>query len=794
MSSEPFSRIEELIGREISHYKITRLIGTGGMGVVYEGIDLALSRAVAIKVVSRTEAGVPGAKRRLRKEAQAAAAISHPNIAHVYEIGESESLNYIVMELVQGEPLDRKFKHRSLEEHTALDLTIQVVSALEAAHARHIIHRDIKPSNIMVTADGHVKVLDFGLAKSTAATSPEELSATVTRPGLILGSVQYMSPEQALGEVVDERTDLFSVGAVIYELVTGAAAFQGQTATEILAKVMQVPPDAISRYTHAVSPELERIIQKCLEKDKNRRYQSATELLLDLNNLKRDLDRGGSGRVTRLSLPDRRWLLKASGGVGALAVAAFAFKAARSSSATLDRLAVLPFLNLTGDAQLDYLSEGLTDNLINQLSQLKEVVVRPRNSVAGYREPYRRGELNLHEVGNKLNVRGVLTGRIAKEAEMIVVSAELTDVEADRQLWGDRFRQAMSSIFLAQEQLAREIASKLNVRISPEERARLQRRPTENSDAQHAYLKGRYFWNKRTVEDIKKAIEFFNTAIEKDPKFALAHAGLADSYMMLGNAVHPRDVFPRAHAAAQKAIELDSAAAEPYATLGYVALHYDWNWAQSESSFRAALSLNPNYPTAHSMYARYLSVMGRSDEALVEMRRALELDPLALGISTGIGLCYYLDRKYDAAIDQLKRTLEVESRFTLARFNLGRSYTQKRMYKEAIAEFQAGLKISPSDAGALSEFAYAYARANQPGEARQILRSVTELATKRYVAPYFPALVHAGLGENKEAIQLLEQAFNDRSSPMVFLKTDPQWDSLRGEAGFQSILEKMALK
>ena len=546
MSSQPFSRIEELIGRQISHYKITRLIGAGGMGVVYEGVDLALSRSVAIKVVSREQGAVPGARRRLRKEARAAAAISHPNIAHIYEVGEAENLNYIVMEFVEGEPLDRKFKHRPLDEHTAVDLAIQIVSALEAAHAKHIVHRDIKPSNIMVTANAHVKVLDFGLAKTTAGASPEELSVTVTKPGIILGSVQYMSPEQALGQPVDERTDVFSVGAVIYELVTGVAAFQGQTATEILAKVMQFPPDAIGRYSNAVSPELERIIRKCLEKDKNCRYYSATELLVDLKNLRRDLERGGSGRGNRPVLPDRRWLLKAGAGVGAVATAAVAFKASRSSSTALNRLAVLPFLNLTGNAQLDYLADGLTDNLINQLSQLKEVAVRPRNSVMRYREQYGKGELNLLTVGKELNVKGTLTGRILTEADALVVSAELTDVERDRQIWGDRFRQPMSSIFLAQEQVARDIASKLNVRISPEEQARLQKRPTANNEAQHAYLKGRYFWNKRTVDDLKKAVEFFNEAIGKDPQFALAYAGLADSYMMLGGAVHPRDMLPRA--------------------------------------------------------------------------------------------------------------------------------------------------------------------------------------------------------------------------------------------------------
>jgi eukaryotic-like serine/threonine-protein kinase len=786
--------VDELIGQRISHYQILDVAGRGGMGLVFRALDTQLNRTVALKIIHSELLNAPGARNRFRRAALAASGITHPNIAHVYEVGEADGVNFMAMEFVEGETLDHQLHESSFGEQRATAIGIQLAEALEAAHAKGVIHRDIKPANVIVGARGHVKVLDFGLAKVLRPESEENESAdTITSAGTIVGSVQYMSPEQALGEAVDYRSDIFSLGVVLYRMVTGRLPFQGHTNTETLSRIISSEPEAIARFNYSVSPEFERIVRKCLQKDPGRRYQSATELAVDLSNLRTDSTASGV-KPALAARPARRW--NRAWIAAALAVAAIllaGYGAYRYYYRPVDTIAVLPLLNLTGDPELEYLADGITDNLINTLSRVSSLTVRPRGSVFRFKERYQKNELDLQAAASQLKVNAILTGRVVRQEGDLVINAELTDINSNRQTWGQQYKPTMGSVFQTQGQIAREIAANLQLSLTAAERAKLTKSDTTSSEAEHLYLKGRYHGNRRTVESLKSAIDFYHQAIAKDPTFARAYAGIAESYMM-GNVVHPREVFPRAKQAAQKAIELDPSAPEPYAALGYIALHYDWNWAEAEAAFHKALALNPRYATAHSMYARYLSVRERSTEAISEMTRAQELDPLALGINTGVGLCYYLSRQPEKAIEQYNRTLEFEPRFPLARFNLGAAYTLTRAFDRAVAEYQAGLQITKEDAGAMAELGYTYAVAGQPDQARALLKSVHELEQKRYVSPYYVAMLHAGLGEADEAFRYLQRAYEERNAPIVFLKVEPRWDGIRSDPRFRELLGKLALQ
>jgi serine/threonine-protein kinase len=785
--------VEHLIGQQISHYRLLELAGSGGMGLVFRALDTQLNRPVALKIVRPEMLNVAGARKRFHRAAQAASAIIHPNVASVYEVGEVDGVSFMAMEFVEGATLDRMLRENHVSEAKTAHIGRQIAEALEAAHAKGVIHRDIKPSNIVVGSKDHVKVLDFGLAKTVLPeTSEADFADTVTSAGTIIGSVPYMSPEQALGKDVDQRSDIFSCGTLLYQMLTGRLPFTGASSAEILSKLTTSEPEAIARFNYSVGPGMERIVRKCLQKDPGRRYQTATELAVDLRLLETDIATGVESRPAAPVSRNARlpWVIGLC--VFALLMVAGYGAYRYQRQGTEKAIAVLPLLNLTGDPELEYLSDGITDNLINNLSRVSSLTVRPRTSVYRFKELHRKHELDLHQAASDLKVTAIVTGRVSREEGDLTVSAELTDVERDRQIWGQHYRQTMSGVFQAQQQIAREIASNLHLNLTNRERATLNREATRSPEAHHLYLKARYLWNRRTVETLKQAIEQFEQAVAKDPGFALAFAGLADAYM-LGNVMHPREAFPRAKTAARRAIELDPSAAEPYASLGYIALHYDWDWAEAEANFRKALDLNPRYATAHSMYARFLSTQGRFSEALAEMRRAQELDPLALGISTGIGLTYYLSRQTDKAIEQHRKTLEIEPGFVLARFNLAAALTQKKLMTEAIAELEKGLHASRQDAGAMAELSFTLAVAGRHDRARALLADVYELRKKRYVSPYYVAMAHAGLREADEAIRHLNQAYDDRNAPIVFLKVEPRWDSLRSDPRFQELLRKLRL-
>ncbi len=770
------------------------------MGEVYRARDPRLNREVAIKVLPANLAEDPEALARFEREAKAVAALSHPNILAIHDVGAEGKISYSVTEFLEGETLRARIARSTLPWRKAVEFGVGIADGLSAAHSKGVIHRDLKPANIFLTSDGQLKILDFGLARLEPAPSPEGQTAVAadlleTEPGRVMGTAAYMSPEQIRGGSGDARSDIFAFGCVLYEMVTGQRAFTRPTGVDTMAAILTEEPPDIANSGTIIPPDLDRVIAHCVEKNPEDRFQSSRDLAFDLRAILTSsaVSRGLPLLVT--ARPRAKVWAAAAAAAGVLVLALLLWRGGGGlleslKPSRIEALAVLPLENLSGDPEEDYFADGMTEALIADLAKIRALRVPSRTSVM----QYKKAKKPLPQIARELNVDAIVEGSVTRSGNRVRITAQLIEAKKDRHMWAESYERDMRDILALQSEVARAIAREIKIQVTPQERARLARTRAVNPEAYQAYLKGSYYSSKRTEEGLAKGIAHFEQAIETDPGYALAYAGLADSYSLLVRygAVRPSEAMPKAKAAAKKALELDNTLAEAYASLAYASLHYDWDWQTAERQFQRAIELVPNYETAHQWYARYLTAMGRFDEAIAEVKRAQQLEPLSLIINSAVGYAYYFARRYDQAIAESRKALEMDPNFSRAHFNLGLAYEQKKMFPQAIAEFQ---KAIASSGGPLMEAAlgHAYAVAGRRAEAQEVLDRLIELSKQRYVSSYQIATIYAGLGETDQAFAWLEKAYGERNNWLAYLKVDPIFDGLRSDSRFAALVRRVGL-
>jgi len=789
-----------MIGQTISHYRILEQLGAGGMGVVYKAHDSRLDRPLALKLLPEKLAQQPQALERFRREARAASALNHPGICTIYDIGEEDGRAFIAMEFIDGETLRAHIHGQALGLEETLKLGIEIAEALDAAHTEGIIHRDIKPANIFVTKRGQVKVVDFGLAKlvpkGVAGGDGDvagESSDSTSIVGIISGTPSYMSPEQIRGDDLDARTDIFSLGLVLYEMATGRQAFGGGTGGAIIEAVLTRPPVSVRTINPGMPPRLEEIIDKALHKDRDQRYQRAGDALADLQQLKRDTETGQ--RATEGNTESVQALntgpLSATGKQESRTSTGQTGTRPARVSKVVGSLAVLPFENVSRDPENEYLSDGIPGSLINILATVPRLRVIAQSTVVRYKGR----TIDPQAVGRELNVHAVLTGRMMQSGSSLRIGTELVDVATGSQLWGAQFDRKAGDIFAIQDEMSSEISERLRLQLSRSEKKRMVKRHTEDADAYRLYLQGRHHWNRWTEDGFYKAIGYFEQAIEKDPSYALAYTGLAESYVLLGwnSYLTAKEAFPRGKAAAMTALQLDPDLGEAHTPLAAALWLYDWKWQDAESEFNRSLELSPAYPTANHWYAEYVMTMGRQAEAIARMKNSQELDPLSLIISVAIGWACYMARRYDDAVEQLLRTMDLDPNYPITYWILGLLYRKTGRYDLAIGAGEKGVELSGGSPMMRAALAHTYGESGRAAEARQVLSDLTELAKQRYVAPHFCAGIYIGLGEYDRALECLEKSYEEHCHWLIYLHIDPSMDALRGSPRFQELAKRVGL-
>lgn len=792
------SQSHSLAGQSISHYKIISLLGKGGMGEVYQARDAQLDRTVALKILPGAVAADKERMQRFVREAKAASALNHPHVATIYEIGAAEGISFIAMEYVEGQSLAAKIKGQPLAIKEIVELGSQIADALDEAHSKGITHRDIKPANVMLTPRGQVKVLDFGLAKITRPQSIDSQISTLakTELGVMMGTVPYMSPEQALGRDVDQRSDLFSLGAVLYEMATGRLPFAGASTSETLDRILHAQPEAMARFNYDVPAELERIVRKCLEKERERRYQSARELLIDLKNLQRDSDAKAAPTVARqtsgaVSLLRQRYKLVVLSTLLLVIVAlvsAYFYWPAKNTEAAIDSIAVLPFANQNRDAETEYLADGLTESIINNLTQLPALRVINRNSAFRFKGK----EDDPLSAGKALGVRAVIVGRVLQRGESLIVSAELVDVRDNKQIWGQQYpNRKLSDIFAVQGEIAREISATLRLKLTGAEKQQLAKRPTENLKAFQYYMQGRTYAQRRTREDLLEAIRYCEKAIAEDHNYALAYTGLADAYASLGVFSYNVPIEGRREGenAARKALALDENLAEAHAALGFVQTSFaPSNFSLGERELRRAIELSPSLALAHFYLGISLARQGRLDEALEELLKARELDPLSSTIARNVALPYYLKRDYVRALELLRQANELGPALSTS-WEIG-VYIQNRLFNETLAELEQAKQERKGDSILIYGTGMVYAAQGKRAEALRIIKELEEMSGASLSQANYIAKIYAVLNEKELALTWLERGL-EAGAIGAFYKDEPVWDTIRSDARYGGLLRRM---
>jgi serine/threonine-protein kinase len=740
------------------------------MGQVYRAKDHKLGRDVAIKVLREELASDPARLRRFEQEARSASALNHPNIITIYDIrlrqgyggqvGKIQDIDFIVMEFVDGKTLREMLAEGPLPTKKLLQLAAQIAEGLAKAHSAGIVHRDLKPENLMVTSDGYVKILDFGLAKlmpevSGFASEMNTITKAGTRDGIILGTVQYMSPEQAAGRSVDYRSDQFTLGSILYEMATGKLAFQKDNIPQTLSDIIENAPEPISTVNPKLPSHLPAVIERCLSKEPQERYDSTRDLARELRSIE----------STPLTI--------------------------REDAKPIRSLVVLPLTNLSAEPEQEYFSDGMTEALITDLAKIGALKVISRTSAMRYKKT----DKSIPEIGRELNVDAVVEGSVLRAGDRVRITAQLIKAETDEHLWAESYERDLRDILALQSEVARAVALEVRIKLTPQEEARLQEVRTVDPEVHEAYLKGRFYWSKLTGEGLEKGLEYFKKAIEKDPNYAPAHAGLADIYNLLSlfTASAPKEVYPKAKAAAMRALELDETLPEAHTALGWVKMQFDWDWSGAEKEYKRAVELNPGSSYAHSWYGAFLTFVGRHTEAIAEAKRGEELDPLSIQVRWILGWVLTYARRYDEAMSKIQEVIMMDPDFWFGHMTLGFIHWARGQFEQATASCRKAVSgFGESDPRAKAFLGAICAVAGHNEEASEILRECVKLSKERYVSPWSISLIHVGLGNKDQAFEWLEKAYEKRDGDMTLIKVFAWFDPLRSDPRFKDLLRRMS--